>query len=92
MIVISVADGTTEFLCMPHFVETAAQVLTAITHPDDDDVMHAVANAGVADQVPMTGGGVKPPGHNAPATSDDDDLLAAYDSRITVDELPAEFR
>lgn len=92
VIVISIADGTTEFLDMGCFVKLAADVVTAIVNADSVNVDAKVRKAGTVDQVPMNGPGVKARGHNAPATTDDPDLFAAFDAVITADDLPEEFR
>lgn len=92
IIIVSVSDSTTELLCMPCFVRMASDVMEAITSPDSDAVQAAVSLAGQADQVPMRGDGARGRGHNAPATADDPDILSAFDSRITVEELGEEFK
>lgn len=91
-IIINVRDGTTEFLCLPCFVRLASDVVAAMTEADNPDVQAAMAYAAgrPADLVPGPTG--KRRGHNAPATADDPDLLAEFDSVITVDDLPDEFR
>ena len=92
IIVISIADGTTEFVCIPCFVKLASDMITAITESDNPTVREAMESwvAGTPDMAP--GPGAKRGKRNAPATSDDPDLLDAYDDVITVDELPEEFR
>lgn len=92
VIVISVQDGTTEFLCMPCFVKLAADMVTALVNEDSANVQAKVRKAGTVDQAPMSGNGARPRGHNAPATTDDPDLFAAYDAVITAEELPEAFR
>lgn len=92
VIIISVADGTTEMLCMPCYVRMASDVIEAITQPDSDAVKAAIAAAGSVDQAPMRGQGARSRGHNAPATADDPDIFEAYDSRVTAEELPEEFK
>jgi hypothetical protein len=92
VIVTQVADMTSEALCYPCFVQQAATVLAAIVEQDNAETAHAVSMVGELNHAPMTESTVRPPGHNAPVTSDDDDLISAYDSRMTVDELPPEFR
>lgn len=88
---ISVRDGTTEFLCLPCFVKLAADMVTAVVESDDDSTaLWNSATSGI-ESAPMTRGGAKRRGHNAPATTDDPDLFAAYDAVITVEELPDEF-
>lgn len=89
---ISVNDGTTEFLCVPCFVRLASDMVAAIVDSDDPTVQAAMVYAAAhpADVAPGPSG--KPRGRNAPATNDDPDLLEEFDSVITVDELPPEFR
>lgn len=41
-IVVTASDSTTQFLCVPCFIGTAADLLTAVTDPDDPAVMLAV--------------------------------------------------
>lgn len=91
-IFVSVQDGTTEFLCLPCFLKLAEQIITAVTAPEGQDVMAALAEAAKLESAPMIGGAPKPRGKNAPVDADDPDLFEAYDNVITVDELPDEFR
>lgn len=89
---VSVADGTTEFLCLPCFVKLAETLLTAVIDPSNEIVQGAVAAMGTLDAAPVKNNTVKQRGKNAPVNADDDDLIAAFDSVITVDELGPEFR
>jgi hypothetical protein len=89
---VTVADGTTEFLCLPCFVRLASDLLEAVTEPDSPRVRAAVADMGKLESAPMISSRVKSRGKNAPADSDDPDLFEAFDSVITEDDLPAEFR
>lgn len=89
---VSVQDGTTEFLCLPCFVQLAQQLLKALIEPDAPDVQAAVEDMGSLNVVPMHGPGPRKRGKNAPANTEDDDLVSAFDSRITVDELGDEFK
>ena len=89
---VSVADGTTEFLCLPCFVRLASDLLEAVTEPDSKRVRNAVKDMGSLDVTPMRGSKPRGRGRNAPADNDDPDLIMAFDSMITEDELPAEFR
>lgn len=91
-IVIDVASGTTEFLCLPDYCRLAADMLKAVMEPDSEEVRQAVAAMGQIDAVPMNGSKVKARGKNAPTNADDPDLIAAFDGIITADELPDEFR
>lgn len=89
---VSVVDGTTEFLCLPCMVRLASDMVAAVTEPDNSMLQKALAGAGAIDVAPMANGGVKRRGKNAPVTTDDDDLLSAYEDVITEDELPEAFR
>ena len=89
---ISVRDGTTEFLCLPCFVRLASDIVTAVTEPDPEQVAHWLKTISPLDPTPMKGSRPKSGRHNAPATADDPDMFDAYDSTVTADELPAEFR
>jgi hypothetical protein len=91
-VVVSVADGTAEFLCLPCFLKLAEQIITAVTSPEGEETLRALAEMAKLEPAPMTGDAVKPRGHNAPATAEDPDLLEAFDTVITVDELPDEFK
>lgn len=91
-VIVTVQDATTEFLCLPCFLKLASDVLEAVVNPDNPDVIEAINNAGTVEQAKMNGAGPRKRGKNAPVTSDDPDLLEAFDSVITEDELPPEFR
>jgi hypothetical protein len=91
-IVISVADGTVEFLCLPDYVRLAVDMVEAVNNPDGLKVLAAMAADETPEQAPMKNSGPLRRGHNAPATTDDDDLFEAYDSVVTEEELPDEFK
>jgi hypothetical protein len=91
-VVISVMDGTTEFLCIPCYIRLAVDMVTAMASPDDPEVRKAVELAKELMPVTFDNGQVKTRGHNAPVAADDPDIFAAFDSVITEDELPEEFR
>lgn len=90
-IVVSVADNSTEMLCIPCYVRLAIDMVTAVTDMDDPKVQEAVRMmAGIKiDTVP--GPTPKARGKNAPATTTDQDLIDAFDGAITIDDLPEEF-
>lgn len=90
-IVVSVSDGSTEFLCLPCYVKLATQMVEAVTNPNGELVMAAIAEAGKLDQAPMRQPITRSRGHHAPTTDDDPDLLEAFDSVVTTDDLPDEF-
>jgi len=91
-VLISVVDSTTEFVCLPCFLKLASEILEAVINPDNPDVLTAIAQAGQVEQARQNGSGPKRRGKNAPANTDDPNLIEAFDSAITVDELPEEFR
>lgn len=92
VVIVQVVDSTTELLCYPCFVRMASEVAEAMTNPDSPAVRAAVAGAGPVETAPMRGAGPRKRGHNAPAGTDDADVLSAFDRVITADELPEEFR
>ncbi len=92
VIVVSVADSTTEFLCFPCFTRMAATVVEAITATGDAATQLMYAANDTHRQVRMDKPGPKPGRRNAPATAADPGILAAYDDVITADELPEDFR
>ena len=53
-VVTTVSDSTTQFLCVPHYIETASMMLAAVMEPDDPVVMAAVEQYD-ADTVTPTG-------------------------------------
>lgn len=86
-VIVQVADGTTEFLCMPCFVKLASDVLAAMTEVDNPQVKLALAsmNGLGGDVVPGPTG--KAHGHNAPATNDDPALFDAYEDVVTLEDF-----
>jgi hypothetical protein len=89
---IDVMEGETLFACVPCFIKQAVDMVTAFTDPESPEAARAATMLGMA-------GGTQPPGpsgrkrgHNAPAASDDTGLFEQYDSVVTIDELPPEFR
>lgn len=91
-VIVSVADNTVELLCVPCYVRLAADMVNAITSPDDPKVvaaLNAVARD-TAERVPGPSG--EPRGHNAPAGTEDPDILSAFESVITVEDLPDDFK
>jgi hypothetical protein len=91
-IIVSVADGTSEMLCMPCYVKLACDMIAAVTDPGNPRVqaaLSAVSDMPINDVPGPSGAGR---GHNAPATADDGDLISAFEEVITVEELPEAFR
>lgn len=91
-IVVTVSDGTTEFLCLPCYVKLAMDMVEAVTNPDSENVKAAMEMPDIFEAAPMAVSTIKPRGKNAPATTDDEDLIEAFAGVITEDELPDEFR
>lgn len=92
VVVVQVADGTTEFLCWPCFIKLSADILAAITETDNPTINLALASMNGLGGQAVPGPTGRDRGHNAPATSDDADLFAAYDDVVTLEELPEDFR
>ena len=91
-ILLEVQGGETLFLCLPCFIRTASDMVAAATNEDmPSDVRLTLAGMIAAGEV-APGPAIKPRGHNAPVTTDDDDLIAAYEDVITPDELPGDFQ
>lgn len=91
-VVITVEDSTTEFLCLPCFVRLAMDMVAAVTDSDDPKVKAALSEDVTPVVAKTANSMIKPRGKNAPVTADDDDLISEFQSVITVDELPEEFR
>jgi hypothetical protein len=89
-VVVLVQDATTQMLCTPCFVRTAADVLDAMTNPDDPEVQRRIAEIGPAEQVPMYGRQVAARGHEAPADSMDPDAIEEFAGYVLADEIDAE--
>lgn len=92
VVLISVADGTTEFLCFPCFVRTAHDVLDAMTKAGDVTVERRIAEAGSVDAVPMNDDGVVKRGHNAPVDSQDPDAIETFAGFELADEIDDAFQ
>lgn len=91
-VMVDVQAGETMFLCVPCFIRVASDMVEAITNPDNPKVQFAITQEGMDAAEAAPGPTAKGRGKNAPAGSDDDDLLEAFNSVITVDELPDAFR
>lgn len=91
-VIVSVADGSTNFVCTPCYLKLAQEILNAVLNPDDPKVQRAMAEYEAGEQAPMAR---KPKtgrrGH-APVGTDDEIGLEAFNSVITADDLPPEFR
>lgn len=92
VIVVMVADGTTEFLCMPCFIKMASDMVEAITNPDSPMVQLALTEAGEIEAAAMNSPGPRKRGKNAPVTAEGDDILEAYEALVLEDELPDAYK
>lgn len=91
-VLVTVADGTSEFLCLPCLVRLAADMIAAVTEPDNPLLQAALVSTAGDDITQAPGPRAMARGKNAPATTDDDDLIESYSGIITEDELPEVFR
>ncbi len=91
-VIVDVASSTTEFLCLPCFAHLAAQVIEVVNDPDGEMAKLAASMGPNPEQAPMTGTRVRKGRRNAPAGTDDPDVVSAFDGTIAEDELPEEFR
>lgn len=91
-IIIDVQSGETLFLCVPDFVRVASDMVAAMTNPDDPNVVAAMAAASEIKGESAPGPRPKRGRKNAPAGTEDDEVLEAFSATITVDELPDAFR
>jgi hypothetical protein len=91
-LLVSVADSTTEFLCLPCLVHLAGDMVEAMVNPDNPEVQRKVREAGIVDMATVTGSAPRARGHNAPVGTDDDALISAFDDRVMAEELSDEFR
>lgn len=91
-VVVLVQDGTTQFLCTPCFVRTAADMLEAMTNPDSAEVQRRMGEAGEVDVTPMTQDFVMSRGHNAPAGVEDPDAIETFAGFVLEEELPDAMR
>lgn len=90
VILIQVSDGTTQFLCIPCFIKLASDVVEAMTDGNSEYVQSAMSAYRATAGEPPPGPTGKARGHNAPATSSDPDLFAAYDDVVTLEEFVQE--
>lgn len=91
-IIVSAVDNSVEMLCIPCYIKVAADMVAAITDTDNPDVMAALQSVAVDNAEAASGPKGKPRGHNAPSGFNDPDILEVFDSVITTEDLPDEFR
>lgn len=74
-------------VCLPCFIGLARDMILALTEPENEEVIAALALAvgNTGEQVPGPRG--KPGKRNAPATSHDDGIFDEFDDIIETEEL-----
>ena len=92
VVVTQFKDSSTLFLCYPCFVLTAVQVADALTGESAIDTSDEERELAEQDEAPSETARARRGRHNAPAGTDDLDLIEAFDSRVYEDELPDEFK
>lgn len=86
-IVVMVRDAETQMLCVPCFIRTAMDMVSAIVEPDNPDVQQRVMEAPAPEQVPMNGRQVAARGHEAPVDSLDPDAIGKFEGYVLSDEI-----
>lgn len=91
-IVITVESKEFLALCTPCFIQTAGQMLEAMTNPDNAEVQRMLAEAGGPDEQVPFDDTVSGRGHNAPVGTTDPDAIEVFESFVLPDELPDGFQ
>lgn len=91
-IIVSVADNSVEMVCVPCYVRLAADMLGAITVPDSPEMMEALRAVGMDNSERVPGPAGNPRGHNPPAGTEDPAIFEAFESVISAEDLPDEFK
>lgn len=92
VIVTMISDASTDLLCIPCFIKVAHDMLQAMTEHDNPQVQAALAYAAANPLTQVPGPSGRKGRKNAPATSNDLDILDAYDGVIDTEDLSDEFR
>lgn len=92
VILIQIQDNSTLLLCIPCFVKTAIEIVDAMTGDVSPEVETERRELNSIQQPVMSGSRVRRGRHNAPAGTDNPDLIEAYDTQIVDDELPDKFK
>lgn len=90
-IIVTVADSSTELLCTPCFIKVAADMVTAITSPQDLSVLAAMQDAAASNQEHVPGPTAKHGRRNAPATNESAAVFEAYDETAEFNAETGEF-
>ena len=85
-------DGSTLVLCIPCFIRTAMDIVTAMTSNPDEGVQQMMAEMTTLDMVDTPTARARRGKHNAPVGVDNAELIDAYDTAVTEDELTDEFK
>lgn len=87
VVLVMVQDGTTEFLCVPCFVQAAMTAVQAMTEAENPVIQEAVSVylAAVGEQAP--GPRPKPGRRNAPVTSDMPEGFGDFDESVPLDGI-----
>lgn len=91
-VLVDVRSGETLFVCVPCYVKLAQDMLTAILESDDPTVQAAMELSQQIAANGVPGPKAKRGRRNAPADVDDPNVFEAFDSVVTANELPEEFR
>lgn len=92
VILIQVTDSSVLMLCIPCFVTTAIDIVGAMTGEISPEVQQQADELKALNAEQAPGPRAKRGRHNAPAGNVDPDLFEAFDTVVTVDDLPDEFR
>lgn len=87
VVLVMVLDGTTEFLCMPCFVQCAMAAIQAMTESDNPNVRTAMDAFSVNQSDMVPGPKANPGRRNAPATSDTPEAFGAFDESLALDGI-----
>ena len=87
VILFQVVDSSTLMLCTPCHIKLAIEIVDAMTGEVSPEVEASRQEIDAMDQAPHTGARARRGRHNAPVGTTSDDLIEAYDSAVTADEL-----
>lgn len=87
VVLTQILDNSTLILCIPCFVKVAIEIVDAMTGDVSTEVETARQELATMEQAPMSGSRARRGRHNAPVGTTSDDLIEAYDSAVTADEL-----
>lgn len=85
-VLIDVQGSEVLLLCVPCYIRTAMDMVTAVMEKGDPEVERRIAEGAVTDQTPMNGRQVAKRGHEAPGDVDDPDAIETFESYVLEDE------